>query len=109
MLLMDLIAQGPPGGAQDEDQDYAEAKDGFHAALSWMRLASWMAATGWFALHWATTSRAQLSHCPHWVATPSSNWMSSKSIPARAWLAISRSDTRRQTQTIMAELALAGG
>jgi hypothetical protein len=87
----------------------AKAEEEFHAALSWMRLASWMAATGWVALHWATTSRAQLSHCPHWVATPSSNWMSSKSIPARAWLAISRSDTRRQTQTIMAELALAGG
>lgn len=60
-----------------------------------------MAATGEVAQHWSTTLRAQLSHCPHWVATPSSNWMSSKLIPARAWRAISRSETRWQTQTIM--------
>ena len=60
------------------------------------------AATGWLLWHWATTSRAQPSHRPHWVATPSSNWISSKPMPARAWRAISRSETRRQTQTIMA-------
>ena len=56
----------------------------------------------WVAAHCATMSRAQPSHCPHWVATPSSNWMSSKLIPPRTWRAISRSETRRQTQTIMA-------
>ena len=67
-----------------------------------------MAATGEVAQHWATTSRAVHSHWPHWVATPSSNWMSSKLIPARAWRAISRSETRWQTQTIMVEQALAG-
>jgi hypothetical protein len=61
-----------------------------------------MAATGRLAQHWDTTSRAKHSHWPHWVATPSSNWMSSKSMPAWAWRAISRSETRRQTQTIMA-------
>jgi len=67
-----------------------------------------MAATGEVAQHWATTSRAQPSHWPHWVATPNSNWMSSKLMPARAWRAISRSETRWQTQTIMVEQALAG-
>lgn len=68
-----------------------------------------MAATGEVALHWATTSRAQHSQRPHWVATPSSNWMSSKLIPARAWRAISRSEIPLQTQTIMVGQALAGG
>jgi len=34
-----------------------------------MEEASWMAACGAVALHWATTSRAQLSHWPHCVAT----------------------------------------
>ncbi len=60
------------------------------------------AATGLPTLHCATTSRAQSSQRPHWVATPSSHWISSKPIPALAWRAISRSETRRQTQTIMA-------
>ena len=36
------------------------------------------------------------------VATPSSNWISSKPMPAWAWRAI-LSETRRQTQTIMAQ------
>jgi len=67
------------------------------------------AATGLLALHCATTSRAQLSHWPHWVATPSSHWISSKPIPARAWRAISRSEIRRQTQTIMATIGRAVG
>jgi hypothetical protein len=40
------------------------------------------------------------------VATPSSNCTSSKVIPARTWRAISRSDTRRHTQTIMAGAAV---
>ncbi len=60
------------------------------------------AATGLLGLHCATTSRAQPSHWPHWVATPNSHWISSKPMPARAWRAISRSEIRRQTQTIMA-------
>ena len=55
-----------------------------HALPSESVLASWMLADGQLALHWATTSRAQPSHCPHWVATPSSNWISSKPMPARA-------------------------
>ena len=108
--------KNPPGGAGDDDQADAEGREEFHVLLSVMALASWIelgsdsrlsAAIGWEALHCATTSRAQLSHWPHWVATPSSNWMSSKLMPARAWRAISRSETRRQTQTIMA-VGLAG-
>ncbi len=67
------------------------------------------AATGCDAWHWATTSRAQPSQQPHWVATPSSNWISSKPMPARAWRAISRSETRRQTQTIMAVVSVKAG
>jgi len=49
----------------------------------------------------ATMSRAHSSQFPHWVATPSSNWISSKLMPARAWQAISRSEIRWHTQTIM--------
>lgn len=67
------------------------------------------AATGCVAWHWATTSRAQPSQQPHWVPTPSSNWISSKPMPARAWRAISRSETRRQTQTIMAVVSVKAG
>ena len=105
-----LFTKGPPGRAHGEDQAAAEGaelcKEGcaeeFHARLSKMALASWMAATGCDALHCATMSRAQPSQRPHWVATPSSSWMSSNPKPARAWRAISRSETRWQTQTIMA-------
>jgi hypothetical protein len=85
-----LLTKNPPDRAGDEDQAAAECREEFHAA------------TGWEALHCATTSRAQPSHWPHWVATPSSNCTSSKVMPARTWRAISRSDTRRHTQTIMA-------
>jgi hypothetical protein len=101
----------PPSRAGDDDQADTEGREEFHVLLSVMALASWIelgsdsrlsAAIGWEALHCATTSRAQLSHWPHWVATPSSNCTSSKVIPARTWRAISRSDTRRHTQTIMA-------
>lgn len=42
------------------------------------------AATGAWERHCATRSRAVLSQQPHWVATPSSNWISSKLIPAWA-------------------------
>ena len=106
-----LLTKNPPDRAGDEDQAAAECREEFHALLSVMELASWIdlgsdsrlsAATGWEALHCATTSRAQPSHWPHWVATPSSNCTSSKVMPARTWRAISRSDTRRHTQTIMA-------
>src|SRR6218665_1846533 len=57
------------------------------------------------ALHCASTARAQFSQAPHWVARPNSNWISSKPRPARAWRAISWSEIRRHTQTIM----VAGG
>lgn len=106
-----LLAKDPPDRAGDKDQTAAEGREEFHALLSLMELASWIAAgpvsrwsaaIGCEALHWATTSRAQPSHWPHWVATPSSNWTSSNVMPARTWRAISRSETRRQTQTIMA-------
>ena len=96
-----LVTQDPKSAGQDKNHADAETDDDCHTALSWMRGASWMAATGAVAQHCATTSRAQLSHWPHWVATPSSNWISSKPMPARAWRAISRSEIRRQTQTIM--------
>ena len=66
-----------------------------------MELANWIKAWGAWAWHCATTSRAHPSHWPHCVATPSSIWIWSKSNPARAWRAISRSLTRRHTQTIM--------
>jgi hypothetical protein len=93
----------PPSRAEHEYQA-ATKLDEFHEALSCARAgADWIAATGQVALHWDTTSRAERSHWPHCVATPNSNWMSSKLIPARAWRAISRSETRRQTQTIMAK------
>src|SRR3989344_2138096 len=112
-----LFAKDPPGRACDEDQAACECREEFHDLLSRMELASWIvfgaaslcrAATGLDALHCATTSRAQLSQHPHWVATPSSNWISSKLMPARAWRAISRSEIRRQTQTIMAAGSVAG-
>ena len=70
--------------------------------MVWVQVPPLREATGWVELHWATTSRAQPSQLPHWVATPSSNWISSKLMPARAWRAMSRSETRRQTQMIMA-------
>src|SRR6266568_1731679 len=92
------------GGSDWCRQDQACAGGCWPQALpSLAEEASWMAATGRQGLHWETTSRAAHSHWPHWVATPSSNWMSSKSMPAWAWRAISRSETRRQTQTIMVE------
>jgi len=87
-----LLAKDPPDRARDEDQAAAECRDEFHALLSLMELASWIAlgpesqfnaATGCEALHCATISRAQPSHWPHWVATPSSNCTSSKVMPAR--------------------------
>eukprot|EP00812_Abedinium_dasypus_P009952 NODE_3604_length_765_cov_24.397183.p1 GENE.NODE_3604_length_765_cov_24.397183~~NODE_3604_length_765_cov_24.397183.p1 ORF type:complete len:174 (-),score=6.41 NODE_3604_length_765_cov_24.397183:227-748(-) len=87
-----LLAKDPPGRTSDQDQAAADCRDEFHALLSLMELASWIAlgpdsqlnaATGCEALHCATISRAQPSHWPHWVATPSSNWTSSKVMPAR--------------------------
>src|SRR5688500_14056844 len=63
-----LLTKNPPDRAGDEDQAAAECREEFHALLSVMELASWIdlgsdsrlsAATGWEALHCATTSRAQ--------------------------------------------------
>jgi len=104
-----LFMKDPPGRAQYQDQTAAKRAEEFHALLSKMDVASWIAATGCEALHCATMSRAQPSHWPHWVATPSSSWISLKHMPARTWRAISRSDTRWHTQTIMAASKLAGG
>ena len=102
---VNLAAKDPPGRTDHEDQTDGERckkmGDVVHGPPSSVSVASVMLAVGQLALHCATTSRAQPSHRPHWVATPSSNWMSSKPMPARAWRAISRSETRRQTQTIM--------
>src|SRR5690349_2203127 len=87
-----LLTKDPPDGACDKNQAAAERREEFHALLSEMEVASWIAlvpdsrfnaATGCEALHCATISRAQPSHWPHWVATPSSNWTSSKVMPAR--------------------------
>lgn len=110
--MIGLFMQDPPDRAYDDDQTSCECVERFHAVPSWMVVAGWTAfgsvslyraATGCEAQHCATTSRAQSSQRPHWVATPSSNWISSKLIPARAWRAISRSETRWQTQTIMVQ------
>lgn len=66
-----LLAKDPPDRTRYQDQAAAECRDEFHALLSLMELASWIAlgpdsqfkaATGWEALHCATISRAQLSH-----------------------------------------------
>lgn len=111
------LAQDPPDGTYNDDQAACECGEERHVLPSWIRGAGWAvcgaislctAATGWDAQHCATTSRAQSSQRPHWVATPSSNWISSKLMPARAWRAISRSEIRRHTQTIMEQAALAG-
>ena len=103
-----LAAKNPPCRANHQNE--ADKKHGNHNARAPHDepcaglVSSKMLALGQVPLHWATTSRALLSHRPHWVATPSSNWMSSKPIPARAWRAISRSEIRRQTQMIMVGL-----
>ena len=78
-----LLAQNPPDRADDQNQAGAECCDEFHAPpqrlagarmLAGVPLSSRLnAATGCEALHCATTSRAQPSHWPHWVATPSSS------------------------------------
>src|SRR2546426_4922230 len=84
----ELAAENPPRAADHQDQADGkccnETCEVFHGLPSWAGVASLMLAVGQLALHWATTSRAQRSHWPHWVATPSSNWISSKPIPARA-------------------------
>jgi hypothetical protein len=110
----------PPGIANNEDQASGEGPEDFQALPCVIDSQSWMtaslgpvvslcnAATGCDALHCATTSRAQVSHRPHCVATPSSSWMSSKPIPALTWRAMSRSEIRWQTQTIMVGLLVVG-
>ena len=106
-----LVAKDPPGRPRHEDHAAWDGDDEIQRRLSRIQLAGRRgrtsaslrrAATGRDGLHWATTSRAHPSQHPHWVATPSSNWISAKLMPARAWRAISRSEIRRQTQTIMA-------
>ncbi len=81
---------------------FALQNRGWQAELVWAATSLWMAAVVPLEQHLSTTSRAQVSQRPHCVATPSSNWISSKLMPACAWRAISRSDTRWHTQTIMA-------
>ena len=104
------VAKNPPGGYGDHDQTASQGPNQIGAwhytaeqgpAMACAAASLCKAATGRKGWHCATTSRAQLSQHPHWVATPSSNWISSKLMPARAWRAISRSDIRRQTQTII--------
>ena len=92
------------GSGQPVSQSASQPVSGYAAAATDASSTDSLrsAATGLEAWHCATTSRAQPSQQPHWVATPNSNCISSKPMPARAWRAISRSETRRQTQTIMA-------
>lgn len=52
-------------------------------------------------MHSATTSRAQASLCPHWVAISHVLRISSKPMPAGTWRTNLRSLIRWQTQTIM--------
>ena len=88
VLRISSAVEDPPCRADDQNQtDGERCEEGgelFHGLLSRGWLAGFRLAIGQMALHCATTSRAEPSHLPHCVAMPSSNWISSKPIPARA-------------------------
>src|SRR5690606_40757124 len=88
-------------GGRDGRPDQTAASRSGMVGAGGLDASSCRCAMGWLRQHSDQTARAHDSHLPHWVATPSSSWMSSKPMPERAARAMVWSLTRWQTQTIM--------